>query len=314
MKKIEDYFKYYDNSIKLDESDYRRIREKREKIIEELKANDSVISFDHINLGSYKLRTGVKYKNNDYDIDCGIRMFIKEEELGSYDAKECKTLIFNAISARRDKKFKNKCITAVYYENNHPAYHVDFPVFAYDQENECYYLAEGKQNEEVKWVKSEPSKLIEYLDLKDDNYKRIVRLLKKWNSKVFENEKKNSKAPSIALTLEAREWFETNSYDNDIDALIFIAKSIKNLIIGDDWIYKTNEYIEKNIYYKMVDDEGCVSIFKDKLTDLIKILEEVKKTVSIEQKCSLLRKVFADFPIPEKESVKESFAPNARYA
>ena len=314
MKKIEDYFKDYDNSIKLNKSDYDKMRDKREKIIKELKSNDNVISFDHINLGSYKLKTGVRYKNNDFDIDCGIRLNIKEDELDSYDAKECKTSIYEAILNYRDKIYKNKCITAVYYENNHPSYHVDFPVFAYDQEKECYYLAEGKQNEEVKWVKSEPSKLIEYLDLKDDNYKRIVRLLKKWNSKVFESEKKNSKAPSIALTLEAREWFGNNSYDNDFDALISIAKRMKDLIIGDNYIYKTSEYIKTNIYYKMVNDKGCVSIFKKKLTDFINILEEAKKTVSIEKKCSLLRKVFADFPIPEKELVKESFAPNARYA
>ena len=314
MEELNELFIEYDNNIKLNESDYDKMRKKRNLVLEEIRKDDNVMTFTPINLGSYKLKTGVKYKDNDYDIDCGIRLNINCDELDQYDAEDCKNKIYEAIKEYREKKYKNKCITVKYYEQGKPSYHIDFPVFAYDSETKVYYLADGKKGN-VTWAKSNPEELIEYLYSDDDNYRRIVRLFKKWNSKAFENEKKHSKAPSVALTIEVREWFDENNYDNDIDALIEIAKRIKNLIIGN-YIYKKNPFGETNLYYKMVEDEKCVSVFKSKIEEFINVLEETKKCVetSLYDASIKLKKVFQNFPEPKKEKVKESFGANARYA
>lgn len=315
MEKLNNLFKDYDNSIKLNESDYNKMREKRNIIIKELKADEKIISFDHLNLGSYKLKTGVKYKDKDYDIDCGIRLNIKVEELENYSAKKCKDDIYSVLYSYRTTSYKNKCITAKYYKEGEPAYHVDFPIFAYDRDLGIYYLAEGKQNETVSWVESKPEDLIEYLNLKDDNYKRIVRILKKWNSKAFENKKKNSKAPSVALTISVKEWFDENTYKNDIDTLIAISKNIKELI-NNDSIYKQNPFCNDNLYYKMDSDVDCVKIFEEELEKLIKTLVDSKEllALSLYEVCKKLKKVLPDFPEPEKEEVEESFGSNKRYA
>ena len=37
------------------------------------------------------------------------------------------------------------------------------------------------------------------------------------------------------------------------------------------------------------------------------------ETKSLEESCKILRKVFPDFPLPDKEDVAESFAPTGSY-
>ena len=316
MKNLKDYFVDYDDSKRLHQSDYDEIRDKRDKILKELSSDERVItSFSPIVLGSAKLLTGVKYENGNYDIDCGIRLNIKESERKNYSAKDCKDSIFKVMSRYRDPEYKTKCITAVYHSDGEPDFHIDFPVFAYDSDLETYYLANGKANETVTWEKSYPQELIEYLTIKNDDYRRIVRLLKVWNYYAFKNEKKDAKAPSVALTLETRDWFKNNIFSNDIDALLSISKRIKNRINGDS-IFLANPFTGENIFYKMDADSKCVSIFNEKLDFLISQLQSAKNVsgTSIYDTCTKLRKVFPDFPAPEPEKTEKSVGTNTRYA
>lgn len=315
MKTLNDYFKDYDESKRLHDSDYNKIRDKRNLIIQEIHDDETLtVGFDHLNLGSYKLRTGVKYEDGNYDIDCGLRFSIKEDELSTISAKKVKDSVFDIIRKYRDPSYKNKCITATYYKENEPLYHVDFPIFAYDKEKGHYYLADGK-SDKVVWQRSYPEELINYLYSEDDNYKRIVRILKIWNYYAFKNEKKHCKAPSVALTLIAKQWFETNSYSDDLNALNQIALILKSKIVLNS-IYLANPFTNENIFYKMAADSDCVSIFKDKVDVLISNLSNAisSSKISIYNTCSILKKVFPDFPQPEKEDTSESFGTNARYA
>ncbi|MCH5171567.1 MAG: hypothetical protein J1F31_01870 [Erysipelotrichales bacterium] len=314
MKDLNDLFKDYNDSIMLHDSDYDKMREKRDITLDEIKNNLDNLTFSYINLGSYKLKTGVKYKDNDYDIDCGIRLNILESDLEKYDANECKKSVYDAISNHKEKKFKTKCLTAIYIKDGNPNYHIDFPIFAYDDQTKKYYLADGKQDD-VKWVESKPNDLIEYLQSKNTDYKRIIRLLKKWNNNAFANKRKNSKTPSIALTLEAKEWFDSFFFDNDLDTLIEIANRLKNLVINGH-ISKCHPFSSDNIYYKMDADEKCVSIFLEEVKKLHNTLIEAKniKKSSLYECCCILRKIFPDFPEPEKEESNESFSKSAKYA
>ena len=316
MKKLRDYFIDYDDEKRLHQSDYDKIRDKRDLILGELADDDRIItSFSKIVLGSAKLLTGVKYDDGNYDIDCGLRLNIKESERQNYPAKDCKDSIFEVMNRYRNPQYNTKCITAIYRIDGEPSFHIDFPVFAYDEEKGTYYLADGKANETVKWVKEYPEELINYLTIKNDDYRRIVRLLKIWNYNAFKNSKKHSKAPSVALTLEARDWFTSNYYTNDIDSLLEIAKRLKSRIQGDH-IYLSNPFTGENIFYKMEEDSNCVSIFKEKLDSFISVIQDAKlsSSNSIYDTCVKLRKVFPDFPLPEPEKTNESFGTNARYA
>ena len=277
MSTLENLFKDYNDEIMLHDSDYEIMREKRDLIIEEIRGNLDDLTFSVINLGSYKLRTGVKYKDKDYDIDCGIRLNISKFDLQDYDANKCKRAVYDAISNHRQKSFKTKCLTAIYQKDGDPNYHIDFPVFAYDNETSKYYLADGKQDN-VKWVESKPEDLINYLSSSDTNYKRIVRLLKKWNNKAFANKPNYAKAPSVALTIEAKEWFDSNTFTNDLDALIAIVNRLKNLIYCNSTrIYKKNPYSDDNLYYKMDSDEKYVKSFLLEIDKFYNTLVEAKK-------------------------------------
>ena len=316
MKTLNDYFLEYDESNRLYQSDYETIREKRDLILKELKEDENVsVSFSPIVLGSAKLLTGVKYEDGNYDIDCGIRMNIKKSEIQNYSAKECKDSVYNAMKKYRDPKYNTKCITAVYYRENEPLFHIDFPVFAYDSENEIYYLADGKASDGVEWIRSYPEELLEYLTLPNDDYRRIIRLLKIWNFYAFKSKKKHSKAPSVALSFETRKWFEQNTYSSDLEALISIATRLKNRISGEN-ICMTNPFDGSNIFYKMNGDKDCVSIFSEQLDNFISRLNEAKNAnvSSIHNACEKLKKVFPGFPEAEKEKTEESFGTNARYA
>lgn len=316
MKNLNDYFLKYDEDNRLNQSDYEIIREKRDLILKELREDENVtLSFSPIVLGSAKLLTGVKYEDGNYDIDCGIRMNIKESEIDNYSAKACKDSVYKAISKYRDPKYKTKCITAVYYREDEPLFHIDFPVFAYDSDSGSYYIADGKASDGVEWKKSYPEELLEHLTIKDDNYRRLVRLLKIWNYHAFKNKRKNSKAPSVALSLETRNWFKENSYSSDLEGLIGIANRLKKRINGNK-ICLDNPFDGANIFYKMNEDEECVSIFAEQLDIFISKLNETKNanTTSIHNACEKLRKVFPDFPQAEKEKAEESFGTNARYA
>lgn len=316
MKTLRDYFIDYDDNKRLHQSDYDKIREKRDLILNEL-ANDGrvITSFSSIVLGSTKLLTGVKYDDGNYDIDCGLRLNIKESERQNFSAKDCKDSIFEVMNKYRCPKYNTKCITAVYHIEREEKFHIDFSVFAYDDGKNTYYLADGKANEGVKWIKSYPEELIEYLTMKNDDYRRIVRLLKIWNHYAFKNSKKHSKAPSVALTLETKNWFKSNVYNNDLDTLLEIARRLSNRINGNN-IYLSNPFTGENIFYKMNGEPECVLIFKEKLDYFISIIEEAKNTsyTSIYDTCVKLRKVFPDFPLPELEKTKKSFGTNARYA
>ncbi len=317
MSTLENLFKDYNDEIMLHDSDYEIMRKKRDLIIEEIRDNLDDLTFSVINLGSYKLKTGVKYKDKDYDIDCGIRLNISKSDLQDYDANKCKRAVYDAISNHRDKKFKTKCLTAIYQKDGDPNYHIDFPVFAFDEKTSKYYLADGKQDN-VEWVESKPEDLINYLYSSDTNYKRIVRLLKKWNNKAFANKSNYAKAPSVALTIETKQWFDNNSFNNDLDALIEIVNRLKNLVYfdGTKRIYKQNPYSDDNLYYKMDSDEKYVKIFLEEVDKFYNTLVEAKniKNKSLYECCNKLRKVFPDFPEPEKEESKESFSRSAKYA
>lgn len=317
MKTLNDYFKDYDDSIRLKQSDYNIIREKRDTVLKEFKEDESMMSFKDINLGSYRLFTGVKYKDNNYDIDCGILLNIKEKELENYDAKKCKNMVFNAIHEVREKTYKNKCITVEYFKKDSPIFHVDFPVFAYDEEKNKYYLAEGKQHENVLWKESHPDKVIDYLNLDNSDYKRIVRLLKKWNNKAFANERKDVMAPGIGLTVEAREWFSNNKYEDDLSTIIAIMDNLKKISLNGS-IYKMikSDISTDNIYYKMNSDSENVYKFNEIVSGHLDLLKEAKEKYSdsIYEAYRLIKKVFPEFPEPEKESARESFSSNARYA
>ncbi len=300
---LQDMFNKYDDQKKLVKSDYDKMTEKRDIIINEIREDENVQSFDILNLGSYKLKTGVKYKDNDYDIDCGL-FFANKNNLSANDLKND---VYEAIHNNRTKKFNTKCLSAKYQENGKGSFHLDFPIYFKDGDN--FKLCDGKKDN-VEFVNSEPRKLIDYLNYESleekllKSYKRMVRLLKLWKSKVFSHSKVDSVPPSIAFNITARQYFENASSINDIDYLIDICAEIeKQFDDNDELLFLELPFSEtsENVYYKILRDDDYVEQYREKLDAFKNGLIYARDCQSLDSACKELKKYFPDFPQPDKE-------------
>lgn len=319
MSNLNGLFKDYNEEKRLHNDIYDKMKEKIEIIIKEIREDDDTLSFSTIYLGSYATRTGVDYKDHAYDIDTGIRLNIKASNIDNHDPNTEKKRVYDAIKGIREKKFRNKCLSATYRENNKPLYHIDFPIYAYDESKETYYLASGNQGEVV-WEECEPKKLIEYLTYNDadnakkDTYKRIVRILKLWKSKVFSDLPKNSCPPSIAINLTVRNYFRSASENDDINHLIAVASILKSQV-SDRARLNIPFKPYTDVFYKMNSDSNNVVKYKQKIDELINVLNQayIKQKESLEETCNILRKILPDFPMPKKQKANESFSPSGAY-
>lgn len=314
-----DMFNQYNDQKRLHDDVYDSMREKIDVITKEIRENSLTPSFTTINLGSYATKTGVEYNNNEYDIDVGIRLNIKSSQLATMTASNQKEIVYDAIKNHRIKKFRTMCLTAIYQIDNKPKYHLDFPIYAYDNEKDEYYIAKGKKGNVV-WEKCEPKKLIDYLkyDEADEKlkklYRRIIRFLKLWKSKVFSDKPDYSCPPSIAFNLIARDYFANTTTNDDIDCLIDLVKLLLRKV-NDEVTLNLPFLPYSNVFYKMNTEKKYVEIYYTELNILLDKLQEAKELsrISLEQSCYTLRKVFPDFPLPPKEEVKKSFSPSASY-
>lgn len=316
---LNNLFSQYNDEKKLSKEILDKIKEKIEVLTDEIKTSYDQQSLSTIYLGSYKTNTCVEYKDKAYDIDLGLRLNIKESELYKTDASQVKSDIFNAIYEIREKKIKKPCITVVYYKEDKPQYHIDIPVYAYDDQTDTYYHAQGDLDD-CKWIKCEPGKLIEFLskanssNIINDHYRMTIRFLKLWKSKVFSSLSKKSCPPSIAINITARNVFANYTSTQDfIEYLLDVVNKLKKQI-NYHQVSLTNPYLPYNdIFYKMNEKTESIREYNNKIDELIEGLNEVKQVTSLEEKAKILKRYFPDFPLPEKEKVDKSVNPSGTY-
>lgn len=319
MKNLNEAFRDYNELKRIHENVYKEMKEKIEVVLSEIYEADNTLSFSSIYLGSYATRTGVNYNSNEYDIDTGIRLNIKSNLISQHSASTEKTRVYDAIKKLRKKNYRTMCLSASYYENDKPKYHIDFPVYAFDQEKDIYYLAVGKKDN-VEWEKCEPQKLIEYLKYTNaeqqvkESYLKTIRFLKLWKDKVFSSMPKDSCPPSIAINLSARSYFQSDYSNNDIDNLISVVDILLSHI-NDSAMLNIPFAPFSNVYYKMNNSNEYVEIYKENLEHLKVKLQEAKEisSTSLEEACKILSTIFPDFPIPKKQRANESFSPSGSY-
>ncbi len=315
---LQKMFLDYNDVKSLKQSDYDEMISKRDIIIKEIRGDENVPEFKPYNLGSYKLKTGVNYNDNKYDIDCGL-VFTNTNEM---NANQFKQSVYNAIYNTRKKQFNTKCLTARYQEDEKPLFHIDFPIYHYNTDEDQYYLADGKQGN-VNWIKAEPIKLIDWLNFDyastniNQSYKRCVRYFKLWKSKVFSQSATDSIPPSIAFNITCRHYFESCEKKDDIYYLIDICTNIQKQF-GAEWnqlfLQVPYTHYNENVYYKLLRDKSHVIEFKSKLEEFINALRESSINPSLDSTCRVLRKFLPDFPLPEKEeSTKSPHSINGRY-
>lgn len=320
MAKLQKEFSKFHDEIKLGTYDENKtLQDKRDLLIDDLKeklsdekvpGTQKKLTFTKFDQGSYAMNTGIKPKDEEYDIDVGIIFNVTNDE---YDSHKLKKLVRDKLNktSMRTVEFNRPCVTVKYSEG----YHVDLAI--YSKNNDDLHIAWGKEfSKEKIWYKSEPKKLTKWVsEVSDDStkceqFRRCVRYLKKWKERKFDSSG-NATPPSIGITIQARHAFVYKEA-NDLNALISI---VNTMLSGFEDKYDDNWDVlkvvavelpvapEKDVYYKMTDCQ--LNSFHEKLETLLEALKAARDCESEKEASKILRKVFGE-EFPEAEDIKTS--------
>lgn len=325
MADMQKEFKEFHEAIKLGTFvENADLRNKRDMLLDELKESlkdekipntDRALTFRKIDQGSYAMNTGIKPKNDDYDIDVGVIFDLNTSE---YEPKRLKKLVYDKLDAKANRKvdYKRPCITILYKNDG---YHVDLVVYC-DNDNDVNISWGKESSSDIDWNKSDPKGLVNWVsDVSNDEdisaqFRRCVRYLKKWKEKHFASSG-NEAPPSIGLTIQARTAIHAGGSvdENDLDTILNIAKSIKDSFV-DFYSVDLNAYYKsikvllpvesyENVYKKM--SERQQNNFYYEIDGLIEVLQDAISQESKTEASKLLRKAFGN-EFPEVEELKRS--------
>lgn len=346
------YESKFKNKIKLtrESDEYKKARKKdellRPKVKKSLTDNGFDVESDFIQ-GSMSTNTAIKPLDGDYDIDRAI--VIRHKNTDDSDPRPPKIVIEKALKAHgfQQPKIKKPCVTADYASDN---IHIDYPVYRSEgaaegvEKDEDYELAVGKKHSSEDnryWDSSRPKKLIDWIcnsvyhansffviryltDSEKDQFRRLVRYIKRWRDVNFTNDNDRKKVYSIALTVMIKESFKP-SIDDDgkKDDHAALRKTIRYILNSQSYFIP----VEQNAYEISVplpEDPNGRDIYHEsskvigtklrkKFQTLLEALEEVDELDDLHEQTKILNKHFgADFKIHPKEDKSESNANKSR--
>lgn len=336
-EQVQKSFKDFHERIRIkdldrNEESNRILRDKRDILLGDIesyftkknegKNSGDCIKYDWFNQGSYAMYTGVKPIDDDFDIDVAIVLNIDKADYSN--PTTVKKWIFEALDkkANRNVVWKEPCITVQYTKSGEEMYHVDFAIYAGNNEDKKYYLARGKEtsiSSEKRWDESSPKELKDKINNKYQNseerkqFKRIIKYLKRWKDEKFKSENSGTGKPTgIALTALAYNYFTphtknlfTNEVEiDDLDALLSTVKQIFNSSIWSE----IEVYLPVPPYNNLFSDMTSKQMekFKEKLTTLKTKLSEAQENIDPHEATKLIHKVLgSDYPIIEKQSTSE---------
>ena len=323
MVNLQSEFINFHDAIKLTEED-DTLREKRNILLNKLKANisDEAAPYTYFNQGSYAMHTGIKPDDGDYDIDVGLKFDINREDYT--DPLEAKKWVRDALEGHtKSVKIRRSCVTVTYQKDDEPIYHVDFAVYAANNDDGKLYIAKGKEfstEENRYWEESDPQELLNHINsLYDDaddrsQFRRCIRYAKKWKNQKFDLSG-NAAPTGIALTALAcsyfkptyiREWTTQKKAFDDFNAFHSFMKSIKKSFILT-WDSENGRYYHKischlpvapynDLFAKMTSKQ--MNEFYEEVESLLGDMDRVTKQTKRSEACKILVSIFGnDFPV-----------------
>lgn len=337
MANLQSYFNSFHDAIKLDYDDNKGLRNKRDELLDILKENMPLDAgtFNIFHQGSYAMYTGIKsLDGGDYDIDVGLLFNITKDDYPN--PITVKKWVYDALKKEYEQvEMKKPCVTVKFESNdeNERNYHVDFAVYADDENDNDKYLAKGKlfsDPENRSWEESDPKTLVN--DVKNHlsdseerkQFRRTIRYLKRWKDIKFKGQV--NRPSGIGLTVAALTHFQPsytyNGFTNDktfkdIEALeTFVQNMIYSFVTI---LNKDGEWEERlkvnlptppynDIYEKMTGTQ--MSSFKEKLECLLDKLQQAKNETDPVEACKILKEQFGDdFPVPEESTTAQKRGP-----
>lgn len=300
-------------------SSLKEVQEKRNSIDSAIKAKIKEKEWGDAKTflqGSYASDMAIVPLDGDYDIDVAVSIPSASAPDSPIPVKVAieKILEDRGLSER---KIKKPCVTAQYMKDGEPKFHIDYPVYSVD-ENDNYKLGWGKPNspaEDKKWSSGDPIGLNEWIDSSDmdkderEQYKCLVRYLKRWRDLRYST---SEAIPfSIGITIMVRECYVPSfTSDGDADDLDSLIKTIEKITSHGYFVPQAND--KYNLIVSLP-KSPYVDVFKDKGTDmgtklynrlnqLKKRLESAQAKTTLIAACKILAEdnVFgSDFPVPD---------------
>lgn len=331
---VQSEFKKFNDKIRADFETKKELSEKRDILLDKLRNNSEIPSFKELNQGSYAMCTGIEPESDgEYDIDVALRFYANKSD---YDPIELKNKICKILKnhTHYGAEIKKPCVTVTYKKDEETKFHVDLVIYLYDDkdnEDSQLYIAKGESEDSQEWEEADPKGLVDYINDKveqgkeRDQFRRIVRYLKKWKNRKFSNTG-HVNPPSIGITLIAADNF--NYYEeDDLSSLISVVNTIINKFsyasTNDSGtnMYRISLSLPYHLRFKSGNDifekmsDAQMTDFKDKIEKLKNNLVEVRDEVDEYEQYRKLNKIFGDdFEVPdENKSAKKqlNFIPSS---
>lgn len=290
------------------------LREKRDRILTRLR-NNSKVTFEWFNQGSYEMGTGVKPLDGDYDIDVGV---VFDVDTQRHTPVTVKGWVHEAVKDHTTRvEWRRPCITVYYQEGREAKYHVDLAVLAKAAYTTELRLAIGKQHssaDQQDWQRDDRRGFMQTFESRFSGedagqLRRVIRYLKRWKDVHFSRE--GHAAPTgLALTVVAFKWFnplKTAWYQNaeydDLGATLSLVRSFKAGFqqaydhAAQRWTQRIALQFPNapsdNVFAR-ISDQQMTELYQ-RLEQLIKWLEEA----SVQSSTAPLRRAFGN-EFPEK--------------
>ncbi|MET0461956.1 MAG: cyclic GMP-AMP synthase DncV-like nucleotidyltransferase [Chitinophagaceae bacterium] len=260
MANCDELFKEYNDNISLTKSKKDAMASSKESLRDRIKnyfkENHSAYTPKFYIQGSYKMKTGIRTKDDICDLDDGI-YFFREPDVA---ATTLQGWVWDAVNGYTDQEpeHREKCIRNIFTND----YEIDMPIY-YKVEGEEYQLAVKDQG----WEKSDPKALIKWFNQQKDVNGQLIRIVK--YLKGWADHKRNRMPSGLAMTIlacDAKTKIVYNDRDDITlkDTLKEIRKALKEdfkcivpVVPGDDLFANYSETRRKNFLNaldKFIDD------------------------------------------------------------
>lgn len=309
-------------SISRESDDYKAIREKDESIRSDIKKAFKEAGYpitSHFRQGSFATNTAIKSLSGDVDLDRGL---IISKENAPTNPVDCKKVLRDVLVGRgfKNGKIKKPCVTADYASLD---LHLDYPIYREGLAGQLE-LAVGKENsieKERLWQDGDPKGLIDWVNSKDDyllsreqrdQYRRIIRYLKRWRDVVYTNESTRNHIYSIGLAVMIIQCYSPRFEEETPQDLESILETVNGILSQG---YFTKKSFDENKHDIRVDlpkspwrdiftNHGTTvgTEFRNKLIKLRDKLQKALDEGDETKQSEILREVFGDdFPQVEKK-------------
>lgn len=299
-----------------------------EKLKNEKIATITKADLKFIDQGSWApgIKTSIKPKkqneNGNKTFDRDVAIIIPLNIIENEDSRKIKIIIKDllTIEGKRFPEIKYPCVTVSYTKEGDEIYHIDFPIYAKDENNKLY-LAKGKESSsDYSWEEADPEGLNEYFrnHYKDDEgnqKRRMVRYIKQWKQEKYTGNNDNEIPPSIGLTILACENFtqyKQEDYWDDLSCLHFLLQEIlKQFTISNDNNISINCNLPtipySDVFFKMRNSQEHIKTFYNRFKSFADNIENAYNAEHAHEAAKYIVKSLGDkFEVPEKEAREDN--------